>query len=861
MNEKKKWLDGELKYVEGKSTVGSLLKGIATELLEQGWVDYPRNIATDYWGFNGLRQITLHSETVKRNIRLYEVVKSVLPNGDETFTKGELINEDSYRVIGKVLEGIDGTDADKTKQGKFIFIESIHSDVQFQQTTFVKKSGVNGLESIEAKLKSIPKGELTLYKDTLIRVDNEVLLNKNSNGLIYNLARAPISQSKDATKKLIVKVAGSIVDEKDYTVDYFNGNVIFDSYTTGEVQASYSTCTGERGDEIDVDSYNVMGKTIFTVDDLLINTDIIVDINYYWNLHYPESINQISDRVIFKTKVDVSPDKSQNAFKTFYWEIGKHSVDLPTTKITKEKMQTHDKVSFYTKYQNLKMKSEDGDVLYTVYVDDVEQIDTAYTINRNGIVIFPDEQGGEVTLDLGLIEAEDYQYYSLGHKNIIEGTLRLVANKGSLTSEYEIPLSRADINYATGEVTFKEAVTGSGRNQTASKTTDFTYLIATNDALFKVENVVVNGNVVSPSTYTVDLIGKTIKLNNPIAYGNISPTSVTCDFETETTVHAEYKWSNLVEISYEYYPPEDSPAFDNLIKGNQAMSDYVTGFRSRFSSKLESSLPSSDYNSGHYRLSEHHVSAWSKWSWYRRKPVFDGDVKIGTWTPVKFYMNFTREYVNIVLQGDHSIDVHPYKNYIISYAYVGALENYQCSADDAINNFAMTVGSDVLYNKEFYDNKETELLPELWGYKTGTGVTDIVMERTHSNLPFQAHYPAFYTNPEFLDKHFITVSETTKKHHFSPITIVHGTERERGKMQSVVIGDRSAIFHLDELIEHRDEFNTENAQVTCKGDFLNECGLPITSKEKKYIQFNINAPYWFANNSPNTLYGIAIRKS
>lgn len=271
---------------------------------------------------------------------------------------------------------------------------------------------------------------------------------------------------------------------------------------------------------------------------------------------------------------------------------------------------------------------------------------------------------------------------------------------------------------------------------------------------------------------------------------------------------------------------------------------YRTGVEVRFGSTLDSSDDTT--------LDDELSSEWAKMAWYREKGFKDG-VVFKDWLPIRYWMNFTTEYCNLVIQGDPSADLHPYNNYIIGYAYFGMLKSYDnAENEDYENNFGMTVSSDII------PEAESEFATT-WGVKTGTGITDIVMERTGSNIPYQAHYPSFHTTPEFMDKHFVTASEFTGSHHFSEVTVVHAYERERGKMQGLLIGDRSSIFHLDELISDKDQFDFRGALVRGE-EVRNTCGFPFKSKEKRWVQFNINAPYWFASNSPNVFYGVALRK-
>jgi hypothetical protein len=216
----------------------------------------------------------------------------------------------------------------------------------------------------------------------------------------------------------------------------------------------------------------------------------------------------------------------------------------------------------------------------------------------------------------------------------------------------------------------------------------------------------------------------------------------------------------------------------------------------------------------------------ARYAWYRES----NEVEIFEWTAVQYWLSFTEDFINMVVQGDPSLDVEPYRNYLISYAYVGALESFEGADEDDKYNFGLTVSSDVFPG--FTEDSEK------YGKRTATCVTDIGMIGTRTGTPFQAHLPKFSTAWEFSDRNFIAPSQWTHKYHMSDIIVWHAYDRERGKLQNVLIGDRSAIFHLDTLVIDR--------------------GL---ATEKQYVMFNINAPYGILNNGPNVLYGIALRKS
>lgn len=213
----------------------------------------------------------------------------------------------------------------------------------------------------------------------------------------------------------------------------------------------------------------------------------------------------------------------------------------------------------------------------------------------------------------------------------------------------------------------------------------------------------------------------------------------------------------------------------------------------------------------------------ARFAWYRET---DG-LFMGDWLPVRYWLSFNQDFINIVAEGDASPDVSPYNHYLISYAYVGAVESYEGGDADDKYNFMLTAGSN-----------EAPTFATTYGQRTGTGTTDIIAVGTRTGVPYQAHYTAFQSIDPWMDKNYIQASNWTHKHHFSEVTVVHAVDRERGKLQNLLIGDRSAIFHLDELIKN-------------KG----------TDEEEVWKMFNINAPYSFINNSANVLYGIAIRKS
>jgi len=209
-------------------------------------------------------------------------------------------------------------------------------------------------------------------------------------------------------------------------------------------------------------------------------------------------------------------------------------------------------------------------------------------------------------------------------------------------------------------------------------------------------------------------------------------------------------------------------------------------------------------------------------AWYRK--VQSG---INDKLPVQYWINVTKDSINLVLRGDPSADVAPYENYLTSYAYIGALKPVEDSATtDDQYNFGITTSSDVQpsYSKAY-------------GERTATGVTDVCMIANKIGLPYQPHYPAFYATNPFMDKCNVEGSRWNhKKHQFSDITLVHPVDMERGKMINVLAGDASSIYDMDKLAYKKD-----------------------TDDEEYYKKFTITAPYNFLNNSANINYCVAIK--
>ena len=231
---------------------------------------------------------------------------------------------------------------------------------------------------------------------------------------------------------------------------------------------------------------------------------------------------------------------------------------------------------------------------------------------------------------------------------------------------------------------------------------------------------------------------------------------------------------------------------------------------------------------------EKHCAKPARLGWY--KTVHSN---LNDYTGCDYWLTINKTSLNLVVRGDPSVDVYPYNNWLVSYAYVGTILPIEDDSNkDYETNWGMTIGSDVAPG--FI--KDTSIMnitspDEMYGFKTANGSTDMVMMATTAGIPYQPHYPGFYTTNPTMDKMNIEGSRwNKKKHQFSEITIVHGFDMERGKMQNVLIGDGSSIYDGDRLIYVKEGQDPE-----------------------MYMKFKITAPYNFINNSPNVDYTLALR--
>ncbi|MFL0197266.1 hypothetical protein ACJDU8_17125 [Clostridium sp. WILCCON 0269] len=275
--------------------------------------------------------------------------------------------------------------------------------------------------------------------------------------------------------------------------------------------------------------------------------------------------------------------------------------------------------------------------------------------------------------------------------------------------------------------------------------------------------------------------------------------------------------------------PKGSDGSNAIFDDPQEYADYVVAIQNQYTSSLNnlriefSDKINSDGSDLVIPLSTSQRKLYNyRLSWYASLQN-----QIQDFLPVQYWINVTKDAINLVLRGDPSADVAPYENYLTGYAYMGAVKPVEDSAyTDDEYNFGVTTSADVEPN---YSNP--------YGVRTGTGITDVCMLATKIGMPYQPHYPAFYATNPFMDKCNVEGSRWDhKKHQFSDVTIVHPVDMERGKLINILVGDASSIYDADKLTFMKD-----------------------TDQEENYRKFKITAPYNFLNNSANINYCVAIR--
>ena len=195
-----------------------------------------------------------------------------------------------------------------------------------------------------------------------------------------------------------------------------------------------------------------------------------------------------------------------------------------------------------------------------------------------------------------------------------------------------------------------------------------------------------------------------------------------------------------------------------------------------------------------------------------------------TWLPIEYWITFDYNSVVGVIMGDPGYSV---ADWMSSPFYFGMLEQI----DGALE-------SDIQGNMAAFGGSDTE--PEVfttYGDYTANGKTDVIMAKTKTGRPYNAHKLQVFGGYEFREKTFNGQSAHTGKHAVSDIVVADVHENDRGILRYCLAVPKIGKEHGTELVYKR----------------------YIAGEERTYIFLNINAPYTPFNTSPDDLLGIAIQ--
>lgn len=129
-----------------------------------------------------------------------------------------------------------------------------------------------------------------------------------------------------------------------------------------------------------------------------------------------------------------------------------------------------------------------------------------------------------------------------------------------------------------------------------------------------------------------------------------------------------------------------------------------------------------------------------------------------------------------------------------------------------------------------------------YGNNTSDGVTSIMMYHTRSRAYYQKHHMLFATTEEYMSKVMYGKSSYTGEYYADRIKVTHGNDGPRGILSDLLVIDSSSLYALDELVINKDFKKNPD-----------EC-------EETFVYFPITAPYSPLSDSPNSRYGLAIKK-
>jgi len=129
-----------------------------------------------------------------------------------------------------------------------------------------------------------------------------------------------------------------------------------------------------------------------------------------------------------------------------------------------------------------------------------------------------------------------------------------------------------------------------------------------------------------------------------------------------------------------------------------------------------------------------------------------------------------------------------------------------------------------------------------YGVNTSDGVTSISMYHTRSKAYYQKHHMLYATTEEYMSKVMYGKSSYTGEYYADRIKVTHSNDGPRGILSDLLVIDSNSLYAMDELVINKD-FEKDDEQY-----------------EETFVYFPITAPYSPLSDSPNSLYGFAIKK-
>ena len=152
--------------------------------------------------------------------------------------------------------------------------------------------------------------------------------------------------------------------------------------------------------------------------------------------------------------------------------------------------------------------------------------------------------------------------------------------------------------------------------------------------------------------------------------------------------------------------------------------------------------------------------------------------------------------------------------------------------------FAITSG----VTRDVFGNVVDVAKEDSYGHNTSDGVTSIMMYHTRSKAYYQKHHMLFATTEEYMSKVMYGKSSYTGEYYADRIKVTHGNDGPRGTLSDLLVIDSASLYALDELVINKD-FEKDPNEL-----------------EETFVYFPISAPYSPLSDSPNSTYGLAIKK-